>query len=188
MSSKDVKKLIKRTLQGEKEAFEMIVKMHQQPLLNYISRMIPQRELALDISQDVFIKAYSSLETYQTQYKFNTWLFKIASNALIDYWRKKRIKAVSYDSSHEEDSFGSMQIPDKQCSVVKKLELAELGRKIESALEKLPPALRELFILRHVNQFSYEEIAEIRSLPIGTVKNRVFRAKEMIRELLEGVT
>jgi RNA polymerase sigma-70 factor (ECF subfamily) len=80
-----------------------------------------------------------------------------------------------------------MQIPDKQSSVVKKLELAELGRKIESALEKLPPVFRELFILRHINEFSYEEISEIRNLPIGTVKNRVFRAKEMIRELLEEV-
>ena len=187
MSSKDVKELVKRTLKGEKEAFEMIIKMHQQSLLNYISRMVPERELALDISQDVFIKAYSSLETYQTQYNFNTWLFKIASNALIDHWRKKRIKAVSYDDYDEKESSGSIQIPDKQHSVVKKMELAELRRKIESVLNKLPQSLRELFVLRHINEFSYEEISEIRGLPIGTVKNRVFRAKEMIRELLEEV-
>ena len=78
--------LIKRTLAGEKEAFEMIIQKYQRPLLNYIGRTVGEYELALEFTQDVFIKTYSSLRTYQPHYKFSTWLFKIASNYIIDYW------------------------------------------------------------------------------------------------------
>jgi RNA polymerase sigma-70 factor (ECF subfamily) len=83
------KKLINQTLKGDNRAFEMIIQKYQQPLLNYIGRMVGERELALDFTQEVFIKTYSSLHSYQPQYKFSTWLFKIASNYIIDFWRKK---------------------------------------------------------------------------------------------------
>lgn len=80
-----------------------------------------------------------------------------------------------------------IQIPAKEMSTSKKYELVELREKIEIALQKIPPALRELFVWRHINDISYEEMAEIKGLPIGTIKNRVFQAKEMIRKHLEGM-
>jgi len=187
MSSMDEdRKLVERTLQGEKEAFEMIVRKYENSLLNYIGRMVKARELALEFTQEVFIKSYSSLRSYRPQYKFSSWLFKIASNLVIDFWRKKKISAFSIN---QKDYFGqpmpSIQVPDHRASVIKKFELSELRRKIEEALEKIPASLRELFVWRHINELSYEEIAEIKDLPVGTVKNRVFQAKEMIRRLLE---
>jgi RNA polymerase sigma-70 factor (ECF subfamily) len=187
-SSKDEdRELVKRTLQGDKKAFEMILNKHQQPLLNYIGRMVGNRELALDFTQEVFIKTYSSLSTYQPQFKFRTWVFKIASNYIIDFWRKKKIDAFSIDQTGKaDDDRPSFEIPSDEPSICTRFELAELREKIENALEKLPPHLRELFIWRHVNEFSYEEIAEIKGLPVGTVKNRVFQSKEFIRRLLEG--
>ncbi len=180
------KDLVRRTLDGDKKAFEMIVQRYKQPLLNYIGRMVGERELALDFTQEVFIKTYSSLHTFRPQHKFSTWLFKIASNLTIDYWRKKKIDAFSLDQTRDNaDARPSIQIPSKDLSIVEKFELSEVRERIEKAMEKIPPSLRELFVWRHINEFSYEEIAEIKDLPVGTIKNKVFQAKELIRKHLE---
>jgi len=180
------KDLVKRTLDGEKEAFEMIVQRYKQPLLNYIGRMVGERELALDFTQDVFIKTYASLHTFRPEHKFSTWLFKIASNLTIDYWRKKKIDAFSIDQSRDDAEVRtSIQLPSKDRSIVEKFELSEIRKRIEFAMEKIPPSLRELFVWRHINEFSYDEIAEIKGLPVGTIKNKVFQAKELIRRNME---
>jgi len=182
------KELVKKTLAGKQEAFEMIVQKYQQPLLNYIGRTVGEYELALELTQDVFIKTYSSLHSYRSHYKFSTWLYKIASNYIIDYWRKKKIKAFSIDQqSKKEDSPPPIQIPAKETSIYEKYELSEIKGKIETALEKIPSHLREIFVWKHINEFSYQEIAEIKDLPVGTIKNRVFKAKELIRKQLEGM-
>lgn len=180
------KELVQRTLQGEKKAFEMIIQKYQTPLSSYIARMVKEYELALDITQEVFVKAYSSLRSYRQEFKFNTWLFKIASNSVIDYWRKKRIPSVSIDQPYEmgEESLPH-QIPSADPSVIRTVELSELRDRIETALDLLPDSMKELFIWRHINDLSYEEMAEIKGIPIGTIKNRVFQAKEIIRKNLE---
>ena len=180
------RELVKRTLQGEKQAFEMILIKHQQPLLNYIGRMVGNRELALDFTQEVFIKTYTSLSTYQPEFKFRTWLFKIASNYIIDFWRKKKIDTFSIDQAgSREDDRPPFEIPSDDRSICAQFELTELRGKIEKALDRLPPHLRELFVWRHINEFSYDEIAEIKDIPVGTVKNRVFHSKELIRQFLK---
>jgi len=182
----DEKHLIQRTLAGEKEAFEMIIQKYQRPLLNYIGRTLGDYEMALEFTQEVFIKTYSSLHTYQPNYKFSTWLFKIASNYIIDYWRKKKIDAYSIDQQNESSHrIHPIQIPANEIPVCRNYEIAELAEKIDHTLQELPPALRELFVWRHVNDLSYEEMAEIKGVPVGTVKNRVFQAKEIIRKHLE---
>jgi RNA polymerase sigma-70 factor (ECF subfamily) len=185
-SMNEDKELVERTINGEKEAFEMIIQKYQLPLLNYIGRMVKNRELALDFTQEVFIKTYSSLHTYQPQYKFSTWLFRIASNSIIDYWRKRKIEPVSLDHQQSWNGHATpLQVPNGTLSLIKKFELSELREKIERALEKIPTQLREVFVWRHINDFSYEEMAQIKGLPIGTIKNRVFQAKELIYKLLE---
>jgi len=176
---------VESVLKGDKEAFEMIMKKYQTPLLNYIGRMINNRQQALDFTQEIFIKSYASLHTYQPKYKFSTWLFKIASNTLIDHWRKKKLDTFSVDQNEDETRYPSFQIPDNEKPVAQQYELSQLRIRIEEALKKIPPALKELFVWRHVNEFSYEEIAEIKGLPIGTIKNRVFQAKELIRKQME---
>jgi RNA polymerase sigma-70 factor (ECF subfamily) len=179
--------LVRRTLRGDKRAFEMIITRYQQPLVNYLGRMTGERELALDFTQEVFLKVYASLPSFQPRYKFSTWLFKIASNFMIDHWRKKRVGAVSLDQPVDDGNEEyRIQIPDDETPVTKAYELAQVRKRIEAALNRIPEGLRELFVLRHVNEFSYEEIAEIKGLPVGTVKNRVFQAKELVREMLRG--
>jgi RNA polymerase sigma-70 factor (ECF subfamily) len=180
------RELVERTLRGDNKAFEMILNKHQQPLLNYIGRMVGNRELALDFTQEVFIKTYQSLSTYQPQFKFRTWLYKIASNYIIDFWRKKKIDTFSIDrTGRQEEDRPSFEIPSDERPICAQFELTELRKKIEKALDKLPPHLRELFVWRHINEFSYDEIAEIKDIPVGTVKNRVFQTKELIRQILE---
>jgi RNA polymerase sigma-70 factor (ECF subfamily) len=179
------KELVARTIRGEKKAFEMIIRKYQQPLLNYIGRTVGERELALDFTQEVFLKTYSSLHSYKPEYRFSTWLFKIASNFIIDYWRKKKIDAFSLDQQERDDDLPPLQVPDKESSIVKKLEFSEIRERIDQALEKIPAHLREAFVWRHINEFSYEEMAEIKGLPVGTIKNRVFQAREILRKRLE---
>ena len=183
----DDTQLIQDAVAGDRKAFEMIIRRYEQPLVNYLARTLSDRETALDFAQDIFLKAYASLASYRHGYKFSTWLFKIASNHVIDYWRKKKITAMSLDQPPGDDGSPTIQIPDRTECVARAFELAELRSRIEQALSKIPEAFRELFVLRHVNEFSYEEIADIKGLPVGTVKNRVFQAKELVRRQLEGI-
>ena len=178
--------LVRRVLRGDQGAFEMIVRKYQLPMLNYVSRMVHEREMALDVSQEVFLRAYASLSSFRPEFKFSTWLFRIASNFLIDHWRKKKVPTVSLDQPMDDTDDGChLQVADEKASVIRDLELKELRTRLESAMDCLPVHLRELFIWRHVTGMSYEEMAEIKKLPVGTVKNRVFQAKEMMRKLLE---
>jgi len=181
--------LIRRTLRGDRKAFEMIVRKYQQPLLNYVGRMVGERELALDFTQDVFARAYASLRSYSPQFKLSTWLFKIASNLVIDHWRKKKLPTFSLSEplGSNEDCL-TLDVPDSEPGISRKFELAELAQRIERALENLPGPLRELFVWRHINELSYEEMAEIKGLPVGTIKNRVFQAKEMLRRNLQEMS
>lgn len=177
---------VERARRGDRQAFEMIVRKYQQPLFNYMGRMVSERQLALDFTQDVFLKAFASLASFRPQYKFSTWLFKIASNHVIDFWRKRKVAALSLDHPLREGEDDLLpQVADDGPSVTRAYELDELRRRIEARLKDVPAGLRELFVLRHVSEFSYEEIAEIKGLPVGTVKNRVFQAKEMLRAMLE---
>ncbi len=181
----DDKTVVARVLHGEKEAFAVIIEKYKNPLLNYIGRMVGDREKALDFTQDVFIKSYTSLHTYQPRYKFSTWLYKIASNTVIDYWRKKKIDAISIDARDENRGGASLQVPAPGQLVEQQYELGKVREKIEEILKNIPLRLRELFVWRHVNGLNYEEIAEIKNLPLGTIKNRIFQAKEIIRSELE---
>lgn len=178
--------IVENVLKGSKEAFKMIIMKYQTPLINYIGRMVSDRQQAMDFTQEIFIKSYAALHTYQPKYKFSTWLFKIASNTMIDYWRKKKLDTFSVDRYEDEYRRPRYQISDNEKPVAQQYELSQLRARIEEILKRIPPTLRELFVWRHINELSYEEIAEIKGLPIGTIKNRVFQAKELIRKQLKG--
>ncbi|MGB9764907.1 MAG: RNA polymerase sigma factor [Candidatus Saccharicenans sp.] len=185
-AASDDRILVRQTLKGDRKAFEFLVRKYQQPLVNYFSRMTQGRELSLDFTQEVFLRAYAALHTYRDKYQFSTWLFKIASNLLIDYWRKKKLPASSLNAFNYDENKETIQIPDCNPTVVERYERKQLINLIEQAIREPPKSLRELFVLRHINDFSYEEIARIKDLPLGTVKNRVFQAKELLRLKLEG--
>jgi RNA polymerase sigma-70 factor (ECF subfamily) len=177
--------IVDRIKRGEVDRFELLVERYQKRLVNYIFRMINDYEAALELSQDVFLKVYSALEKYNPEFKFTTWVHRIASNATIDWLRKKRIDTLSMEIGGGEDGPTiSQQLPSADLSPLVNLEMRQLQQRIETAIDELPLIYRELIVLRHINDLSYDEIAEALGLPLGTVKNRIFRGREMLKVAL----
>ncbi len=151
--------------------------------------MVGDYDAALDLTQEVFIKVYNSLTRYRSEFKFSTWIYKIAHNAAIDHLRRHAVREHSLttgiDGERREISIESRRLTPEQES-----EKKEQRSEIESVVQLLPSAYRELIVLRHSQDLSYDEIAEVTGLPLGTVKNRLFRAREAMRDhLLErGIT
>lgn len=185
MASSD-QQLVRRALKRDERAFEELVRRYQRPIVNYIARMVGNYDLALDLSQDVFVKAFVALRTYNENFKFGSWIFKIASNTVIDHLRKGGPIVSSLDKpiDTEEDE---IQIDPVSNSMIadEQLEQSETREILSRLIARLPEAYREMIVLRHINELSYEEMAEITDLPLGTVKNRTFRAREMLRRMIE---
>lgn len=177
--------LIDKIKEGSVELFEVIVVRYQKKLVNYIYRMISDLDLAMELCQEVFIKVYNSLDKYNPSYKFTTWIHRISSNATIDWMRKKKLETYSLDSSADDDSPTlSQQVQSKGLNPLQNLEMDELKGRIEGAINELPFIYKQLIVLRHINELSYEEIATAVNLPLGTVKNRIFRGREMLKAKL----
>ncbi|MBA3715084.1 MAG: sigma-70 family RNA polymerase sigma factor [Pyrinomonadaceae bacterium] len=181
--------LVARAITGREDSFEELVRRYQRPLAAYVYRMVGDYDAALDLTQEVFIKVYASLARYRSEYKFSTWVYRIAHNAAIDHLRRqgsgRRMEDLEQgatgDSGAYERPFASAAPTPEQLS-----ERAERRAEIEEVVQRLPAAYRELIVLRHAHDMSYDEIAEVAGLPLGTVKNRIFRARELMRaELLE---
>ena len=178
----DDRELIAIALRGSEDTFEELVRRYQRPIVSYVYRMLNDYDSSLDVTQEVFIKVYNSLERYSSDYKFSTWLYRIAHNAAIDHIRRRSGKEQSLETESQEGTY-QMQLESPRPNPEQDRELSEWRTEIESVVKCLPSVYRELIILRHAKDLSYGEIAEITDLPLGTVKNRLFRAREMMREM-----
>jgi RNA polymerase sigma-70 factor (ECF subfamily) len=176
--------LVARAAAGEATCFDTLVERYHRPIANFIFRMVGNYESALDLTQEVFIKVYGSLERYNPEFKFSTWIYKIASNTAIDHLRKQSVAVTPLYLVNGDDEEFELPIPAKGPSPERALERSERREQIEEVISKLPPRYRELIVLRHVGELSYDEIAEVTGLPLGTVKNRIFRAREAMRNHL----
>lgn len=181
--------LIASSLAGREDSFEELVRRYQRPITAYVYRMTNDYDAAMDVSQEIFIKVYNSLARYKTEFKFSTWIYKIARNAAIDYLRRNSKGECSLDLEVEDETF-ERPIESHVASPEVERERSEWRGEIQKVIQKLPAAYRELILLRHTQDLSYDEIAEITNLPLGTVKNRLFRARELMRDLLleRGIT
>jgi RNA polymerase sigma-70 factor (ECF subfamily) len=183
--------LVVRALAGREDGFEELVRRYQRPIVAYVYRMVGDYDSALDLAQEVFIKVYNSLGRYRPEFKFSTWIYRIAHNASIDYLRRagnsrmEEMEVAGEGGSTFEKPFASKSLTPEQ-----ETERGERRAEIEEVVRQLAPAYRELIVLRHSHDLSYDEIAEVTGLPLGTVKNRIFRAREAMRELLvaRGIT
>lgn len=169
-------------ISGREDGFEEIVRRYQRPIVSYVYRIVGDYDAALDVTQEVFIKVYNSLSKYSSEYKFSTWVYKIAHNAAIDYLRRHSNHTQSLEQENLEGSY-ELQLESKRLSPEQEHERSEWRTEIGTVVKCLPSGYRELILLRHSQDLSYDEIAEITNLPLGTVKNRLFRAREMMREL-----
>ena len=174
--------LVTRAIRGHESGFEELVKRYQRPITAYIFRMLGDYDLSLDVTQDVFIKVYNSLDKYRPEYKFSTWIYRIAHNAAIDHMRRNSMQTSSIETENADGAY-ELQLESSLPSPEKDRERSEWRAEIDAVVKCLPPSYRDLIVLRHSQELSYDEIAEVTGLPLGTVKNRLFRAREMMREL-----
>lgn len=181
--------LVASAVTGIEGSFEELVRRYQRPISAYVYRMVGNYESALDLTQEIFIKVYSSLNRYRSEFKFSTWIYKIAHNAAVDHLRRTTTREQSLVVGTEGDQF-DLPIESGRLSPEQESERRERRVEIETVVRALPANYRELIILRHSQDLSYEEIVEVTGLPLGTVKNRLFRAREMMRQQFveKGIT
>ena len=176
--------------QGHDAAFRELVRRYERPVFSLLYRMVHDRTLAEDLAQETFIKVLNGIRSYNPQFKFSSWIFKIANNAAIDHLRKREVDTLSLDGSPhattvEERNATAIQLGDPGETPLQAVEARELGSAIERAIAKLRPEYRACVLLRHVEGHSYEEIARILDLPLGTVKTYIHRARNELRGYLE---
>ena len=176
INKEEDKKTIDQILRGDVNKFTILQKKYYYLVLSLVRKIIRNDDDAEDIIQETFIKVYNSLASYNSEYAFSSWIYRIASNTCIDFFRLKK-DLVYYD---EEEEFEDISLsPDKNIIENEKIKI------IEDAINDLPDKYKELFILRHKEELRYEEISEKLNMPLGTVKTNLFRAKKYIELFLK---
>jgi RNA polymerase sigma-70 factor (ECF subfamily) len=177
--------LVAAVLRGERERFGALVERYQGRLVNYLYRLLRSVEDAHELSQEVFIKVYQALDRYDPRYRFSTWIFRVAQNAAIDEIRKRRVRLVSFEGREDDEGEAREWEPESPArGPYGELRNAERGGAIQQAIDKLPWEYRELIVLRHFGELSYDDIASLKAMPLGTVKNKLFRGRQMLKEEL----
>ncbi len=179
--------LMNRAQIGDVRAFAELVQRYKDPMYNLAYRMLRDRQEAEDIAQETFLHVFRALNRFQTGERFSPWVYRIATNLCLDKLRRNKGMSISLDAPMGPESDVYLQVADPGDGPDAALELSELRDDVQRAVDALPERYRTIVILRHLHDRSYEEIAEIVDLPLGTVKTRLFRAREILRRWLSGV-
>ena len=180
--------LIEATKQGDETAFTEIVNRYRSPITNYLYRFLNDYEEAVDLAQETFVRVYFAIERYHTEYAFSTYIYRIATNLAISELRKrKRRKLISLTGlfQFDNDEAKDFQPPDEKPLPDAELLDDEKSRQIARAIETLPEKYRAPVVLRDVEGKSYEEVAQILELGLGTTKSRISRARGLLKEKLK---
>ncbi|MDD5362159.1 MAG: sigma-70 family RNA polymerase sigma factor [Ignavibacteria bacterium] len=178
--------LIDNAVKGDQSAYDKLMKKYYNLVHNLIYRMIYNKEDVEDLAQEAFIKAFNSLEKFDRQFAFSTWLYKIASNNCIDYLRKKKLNTISIDKEIDnEDDDLRFEIPDDEYKPDRAIMEDERKVLLEEAIASLPEKYRMVILMRHRDEKEYEEISKVLKLPLGTVKAHIFRGRELLNKYLK---
>lgn len=176
--------LVRSALAGSQDAYRDLLLRYQRPVLSLIRRMVRDGDQAEDLAQEVFLKAFRALESFDQSRKFSSWLFKIAHNVAIDHLRRKQLDTVALETPDGEPDLLAV-VPDSDAeSPDSALQRQDLAKDLEASLERLRPEYREVVLLRFHEGLSYEEIAAVTDLPLGTVKTHLFRARKAMARFL----
>lgn len=180
--------LVQKAKEKDQQAFAKLMSRYRESLYYTIFKMVQNTEDAEDLTIEAFSKAFARLESYTPQFAFSTWLFKIASNHCIDFLRKKRIKAISINQTGRGEDGDQFEIPikDDQLNPEQQMQRSQGIDQVRAVVDQLKPHYKRMIELRYFDEKSYEEIAEEMNLPLGTVKAQLFRAKDLLQELLGG--
>lgn len=179
--------LVERVQQGDKQAFGLLVTKYQRKLMRLVSRLVRDPAEAEDVVQEAFIKAYRALPGFRGESAFYTWLYRIGLNAAKNYLatRSRRPPTTTEFDSEEAETFDEADLLRDQNTPERILLSKEIGATVNAAIEALPDDLRNAIVLREIEGLSYDEIASVMDCPIGTVRSRIFRAREAISEKLK---
>ena len=178
--------LIRRAQRGDADAFEQLLLEHQKNVYNLCYRMAGNPDDAMDLSQETFLRAWRCLDQYQFVSAFSTWLYRLCSNICIDFLRRRRrqqtVPLTFEDADGEEQTYA---VPDAQPLPEEQVELKLTRETLAAAMAQLLPEHRAVLQLRVVNEMSYEQIADVLDIQIGTVKSRLSRARNQLKKILE---
>ena len=178
--------LIRRAQRGDADAFEQLLLEHQKNVYNLCYRMAGNPDDAMDLSQETFLRAWRCLDQYQFVSAFSTWLYRLCSNICIDFLRRRRrqqtVPLTVEDADGEEQTYA---VPDAQPLPEEQVELKLTRETLAAAMAQLLPEHRAVLQLRVVNEMSYEQIADVLDIQIGTVKSRLSRARNQLKKILE---
>ena len=177
-------RLVELSLEGDEDAFGILVQRYQRRLAAFLSQLVGDMELARELSQEAFVRAWSALERFDPKYRFSTWLFRIAHNLGIDQLRRRRLQTTSLYRTDSEGDEVEVVVPDLDKDPLGHLENRVLASELRHIIDGLRPEYRELVLLRHFAGLSYQEIADFTEMPLGTVKNKLFRAHSVLRTAL----
>lgn len=173
--------IVQRIIGGETEAFELLVLEYQKNVYNVALRITGNAEDAADMAQEAFIKAFNSIYSFKGDSRFSVWLYRIVSNVCVDFLRSRaRRPASSLSTENEEGESVELEIADESLSPEKLLETKLSCEAVRRGLDSLPGDYRQILLLREIQGLSYDEIAQILDIEIGTVKSRIFRARKKL--------
>ncbi|MGE5235100.1 MAG: RNA polymerase sigma factor [Acidobacteriota bacterium] len=177
--------VLQRVLDGDETAFGTLIRRYESKLQAYVCQIVGTGEEARDLVQEAFIRVWANLDQYNPRFRFSTWLFRIAHNLAIDHLRRRRQPVISLEIGEDDEGEVMRLDPaDDRRGPLGNLENRELADSLRREIRGLQPSYRELVVLRHLVGLSYNEIAELKGLPLGTVKNKLFRAHSVLREAL----
>jgi len=175
------KELVKRVQKGEKGAFDLLVLKYEHKIVNLVMRYVRDPEMALDITQEAFIKAYRALPRFRGDSAFYTWLYRIAVNTAKNYLAAQRRRPMDIELDLQDPEQYGLHAKLKETDTPEGVALSqELQETLERAIAALPEDLRQAIVLRELDGMSYEEIAQTMDCPVGTVRSRIFRARDAI--------
>ncbi len=179
--------LVERCLGGDEKAFEELLARYRRPVYSICLRMVRNETDAEDLAQEAFVRTFNVLDRYNAAYPFSSWLYRITSNLCIDFIRRRRKGIVSLDEPVPgRDGDMPRQIESGRGDPERDLQTREMMAVLEEAVGALPEHYRIIVILRHQEQLSYEEISENLGIPLGTVKARIHRARNLIKAFFAG--
>lgn len=181
--------VIERVKAGKADDFKHLQRKYQRLITSLIRKMIRNDDDVADLVQDSFIKAFTAIHTYQSDYAFSAWLYRIASNTCIDFLRKRRLQAFSIDKPiSTDDGDYQFEIPDSSYLADTPMIDGERKKVLDEALATLSPKYRKIIKMRHEEEMDYQEIAAALKLPLGTVKAHLFRARKALYNYLKKHT
>lgn len=182
--------LVASAVRGSQDAFRELVKRFERPIYSLVLRMVQDPATAEDLAQEVFVKAFRALSSYDSQWKFSSWLFKIAHNTTIDHLRRGALETVPLEAGEDEEGRGGLAAVLADESVEDPRAAAErrdLARSLERAIGQLRPDYREAVLMFYVHGASYQEICEVTGQPLGTVKTNLHRARKELAQTMAGL-